>query len=225
MGSPPQSYDPVWDAKFRVQEWGKYPPEHVIRFVARNFYARPDRKAVRLLDLGCGPGANTWFMAREGFSVSAIDGSPTAIEQLTARLKKEGLTADARIGDFTSLPWEDGTFDGAVDNAALCTNPWPAARLAVAEVARVLKPGGVFCSAHFTDRCWGYGSGEEIEPGGFRELTEGPIAHLGFCRLLGRAQIGPLYQPFTDIEVDRLVQTLGGDRHQIEQWVVLCRKR
>ncbi|MEI9897627.1 MAG: hypothetical protein WDN28_28155 [Chthoniobacter sp.] len=51
------SWDPVWERLFREQEWGKYPPEHVIRFVARNFYKAPDRKQVRLLDLGGGTGA------------------------------------------------------------------------------------------------------------------------------------------------------------------------
>jgi tRNA G46 methylase TrmB len=57
------------------QEWGKYPPEHVIRFVARNFYRVPDRKYVHLLEVGCGPGANVWFMAREGFAVDECKAS------------------------------------------------------------------------------------------------------------------------------------------------------
>jgi len=66
------SFDPVWEEVFRAQEWGKYPPEHVIRAVARNFYKAPDRKAVKILDIGSGPGANTWYVAREGFSAVTL---------------------------------------------------------------------------------------------------------------------------------------------------------
>ena len=99
--------DPAWEQIFRSRQWGKYPPEHLVRFVAGNFYGAPNRGAVHLLEIGCGPGANVWFMAREGFTVSAIDGSPTAISLAGERLASEGLTADLRVGDFFSLPWPD----------------------------------------------------------------------------------------------------------------------
>ena len=97
------SWDPVWEEVFRAQEWGKYPPEYVIRFVARSFYGAPDRKAVRLLDLGCGPGACTWYMAREGFSAAGIDGSETAICRCAERLRNERLAADLKVGDYVVL--------------------------------------------------------------------------------------------------------------------------
>src|ERR1019366_5194304 len=81
-----QGWDPVWEQIFSTREWGKYPPEHVVRFVAGNFYRVPDRKEMCLLEVGCGPGANIWFMAREGFTVSRIDGSATSIKQGDGRL-------------------------------------------------------------------------------------------------------------------------------------------
>jgi SAM-dependent methyltransferase len=218
------SWDPAWEQVFRTQEWGKYPPEHVIRFVARAFYSAPDRKAVRLLDLGSGTGACTWFMAREGFSVSAIDGSATAIGRLETRLSADGLTVDARVGDFVTLPWPDGTFDGVVDNGALCGNRFDACRTAVAEVVRVLKPGGVFCSANLSDRSWGYGLGRRVEPGGFTDITDGPLAGKGFTLFMGRAQVDELYAPLEGTTVERTEWTLGGMAHRVEFWIVTGRK-
>src|SRR4051812_49166589 len=109
------SFDRIWEHIHTHQDWGKYPPEHVIRFIARAFYGAPDRSQVRILDVGAGQGACTWYVAREGFFVAAIDCAP-AIEKLKQRLSAERLAVDARAGDAVTLPWESGTFDAAIDN-------------------------------------------------------------------------------------------------------------
>ena len=221
---PSGSWNPVWEEIFRKREWGKYPPEHVVRFVARNWYAVRDRKVIRLLDVGAGPGANTWFMAREGFSVSAIDGSSTATERLHTRLAGEGLQADARVGDFKQLPWEDATFDGAIDNLAICTNPFESCRRVVHEVHRVLKPGGRFLSVSFTPRTWGYGTGKQVEKNGFDNLSEGPCSREGFCLFMDRQQVDELYGDFADVRVDTTLATLDDNARVVEHWIVSCRK-
>jgi len=218
------SWDPVWESVFRSQEWGKYPPEFVVRFVARRWYRVSQRHEVRLLDLGSGPGACAWYLAREGFSVSAIDGSPTAIAQLNTRLATEGLCADGHVGDIVELPWADDTFDGVIDNAALYANPFAQARRIISEVHRVLKPGGHLLSANFSDRCWGNGLGREIEPGGFTDIAEGPFKDKGFSRFSTREQVQELYGAFRDVVVDSVAWTLGGERHVMELWVVEGRK-
>lgn len=212
-----------WDETFRRQAWGKYPSEHVVRFVARNFFAAPDRRAVRLLDLGCGPGANTWFMAREGFTVSALDASPAAISQLELRLSGEGLNADAKVGDMATLPWAEHTFDGVVDNAALYCNRAAVCTRIVDEVARVLKPNGVFMSANFSDRTWGFGCGELVERNGFAEVTEGPLANKGFALFFDRAFVTELYGRFAEHTVERLAWTLDREQHEIAMWIVQAR--
>jgi len=217
-------WDPVWEEIYRREEWGKYPPEYVIRFVARNFYHVADRRRVRLLDLGCGPGACTWFMAREGFDVSGIDGSPTAIDRARKRLTNENLSADMRVGDYTTLPWNGEQFEGAVDCATLCHNTWQAARRTVSEVHRVLKPGGVFISSGFTDRTWGFGTGPCVEPGGFSHLSEGPMVGKGFSRFLPRTQIESLYEPLELVNVELISQTVENMSRLIEMWIVTCRK-
>jgi SAM-dependent methyltransferase len=217
-------WDPVWEEIFSSREWGKYPPEHVIRFVARNFYRAPDRKQVRLLEVGCGPGANVWFMAREGFTVSGIDGSSTAIEQASERLSREGLTADLRVGDYSTIPWPDSSFDGVVENVSLYCNRWDAVKRALGEICRVLKPGALFLSSFFTDRTWGYGRGTMVEPDGFIDITEGPLAGAGFVLFLNQARLYELYRDFTDIAVERSSWTMQGEQRLVEQFVITCHK-
>ena len=218
------TWNPQWESILRNKEWGKYPAEHVIRFVARNFYGATDRSKIRLLEIGCGPGANVWFMAREGFTVSAIDGSSTAIEKASQRLSSEGLAGDLRIGDFVQLPWPDDTFDGVVENVSLYTNPWIGIQRALAEVRRVLKSGAPFLSSFFTDRTWGYGDGEMIELDGFANIRSGPTANSGFCLFLKRSRVPELFCDFADVHVERISWTLDGEQHTVEQFVIACRK-
>jgi SAM-dependent methyltransferase len=218
------TWDPAWEQIFQSREWGKYPPEHVIRFIARNFYRVTDRSRIRLLEIGCGPGANVWFMAREGFTVSGIDGSSTAIQKARQRLTVEGVTADLRVGDFAQLPWPDDSFEGVVENVSLYTNPWTSIQRALREVRRVLKPGAPFLSSFFTDRTWGYGQGEMVEPDGFANIREGPLASAGFCLFLKRARVPDLFRDFSDVNVEYISWTLDGEQHLVEQFVITCRK-
>jgi SAM-dependent methyltransferase len=222
MSESSKSWDPVWETVFSNQEWGKYPSEYVIRFVARNFYKSADRSKVRLLDLGCGPGANTWYMAREGFAAAGIDGSETAVQRANERLQREGLNADVRCGDYVQLPWPDNYFDAVVDNVTLYCNRFAQGISAVNEVKRVLKPGGRFLSANFTDRCWGYGLGREVEPGAFVDIQEGPLVGKGLALFMSRSQVDILYRDFVDKTLDLLSYTVAG--HMIELWIVQCQK-
>jgi SAM-dependent methyltransferase len=218
------TWDPVWEGIFRSRNWGKYPPEHLIRFIARTFSMVNDRSKIRLLEIGCGPGANVWFMAREGFSVCGVDGSPTAIQRATERLANEGLVADLRAGDFAHLPWPDATFDAVVENVSLYCNPMEAIQRALEEVHRVLQPGAPFLSSFFSDRTWGYGLGDMVERDGFINLREGPLAHAGFCLFLNRERIPEVFHRFENIAVERISRTPDNERQQVEHLVITCNK-
>lgn len=63
-----------------TQEWGRYPSETVIRFITRNYY-KAEREKIKILDFGCGAGAHTWNLAREGFDEYAFDGSKSAMDK------------------------------------------------------------------------------------------------------------------------------------------------
>ena len=73
-----ESFDTIWETIHSKEEWGKYPSEPVIRFIARNYY-KLDRSSVKILDFGCGAGSNTCYLARVGFDTFAFDGSRSAI--------------------------------------------------------------------------------------------------------------------------------------------------
>ena len=97
------SWDQTWEAIYQTRGCNRYPSEEVIGFIMRHFSKVPDRKQVKILEIGCGQGANLSFLAREGFDAYGIDGSKTAIEKSKEMLKADGLNAHLQVGDFVEL--------------------------------------------------------------------------------------------------------------------------
>jgi SAM-dependent methyltransferase len=219
-----ETWDRIWDDIHRRRAWGKYPKEELIRFVAQNYYAAPDRKAVRFLDLGCGFGASTWYLAREGFTVDAIDGSAVVIERLRKRLAEEGLPATLAIGDIVDLPYPKNTFDCVVDIACLMCNTPDDTRRILDGVHDRLKVGGRLFSIAATPDSTGAGIGERIAEGTYRSVTEGSFADVGTVRFSSREAIQRIYARFSELRIDLSEYTLDGGATKVSNWVIEGRK-
>lgn len=220
------AWDGVWDEVFRERPWGKYPGEELIRFVAGAFYSAADRGAVKLLEVGCGPGANLWYMAREGFQVYGVDGSEHAVTLAKRRLDEEcaGWRGEVRCGDVVNLPYAEGSFDGVIDNAAICCNPFDDAVRIYAEMARVLKPGGRLFSRTFATGSWGDGSGTRLGHNAYL-VDEGPTLGMGCTRFTALEEIEVLLGETLELEsVERLSRTLDRREHEIKEWIIRANK-
>lgn len=225
MQTSPEPVVDYWEKVFAQRPWGAYPPEELVRFIARHFQAIPDRSRIRVLEIGCGPGPNIWFLAREGYGVAGIDGSPTAIRQAEERLQTEKLpAADLKVGNFASLPWSDACFDAVVDIAALYANPMQNIQTTIAEIARVLKPGGLFFGKMFADSTTGSRSGTMIEPGTVERPTDGPCAGNAIAHFFSRTELETLFSGYSRLLLDRVHRTDGGGMVDIVEWLVQAQK-
>jgi ubiquinone/menaquinone biosynthesis C-methylase UbiE len=218
------SWDPVWEKVFSAGDWGKYPPEELVRFVARNYFARPDHSSVQILDAGCGPGAGAWFMAREGFSVIGLDGSSSALKKAQNRLDAESLAAGWVRGDLVALPFRAETFDAVTDVAAISQNRLGGVRGFFSEVYRVLKPGGRFFVMLFRAGCWGDGMGLRVESGTYTHIAEGPLAGKGTTHFFSEEEIRDLFQPFRLLSWETSLRTYENRTREISFWVVIAEK-
>lgn len=100
-------------------------------------------KADLAVDIGCGEGDLALLLARGCRKVMAIDRSPKMLEVLQQRCKDENLhNLVCQRGEMEQLPLESGTADLAMMSQVLHHAADPAA--AVAEMARILQPGGRF---------------------------------------------------------------------------------
>lgn len=109
----------------------------------------------RVLDIGCAGGRNTVWLAQQGCDVWALDASFAMVEETRRRLAellgREEATRRVRVGAMRSLAAHaDGSFDLVVALGVLqdarSSEEWHAA---LAEVARVLRPGGLCLVANF----------------------------------------------------------------------------
>lgn len=92
----------------------------------------------RVLDLGCGTGWSSAFLARAGYEVVGVDLAPDMIAQ--ARRNSDVANLSFQVGDFEDLPFSD-EFDAVVFFGAL--HHAEDERQALASAFRALKPGGV----------------------------------------------------------------------------------
>lgn len=215
-------YAQHWDEKFRTRAWGRYPPEDLVRFMGRH-YKHAQKDAVRVLEVGCGPGANIWFLHREGFAVSAIDISPTGIDLAGERLRTEnrGLNTvepDLKVGNFAVLPWPDNHFDVVVDIFSLCANTVPVISQVVSEITRVLKPGGQLYSKSFGRNTTGYGGGTEIEPGTYDAIPSGPMHGMGIIHFFDHEDAKRVFgKGLTPVAIDVTTRSDVAAGNQIEE--------
>lgn len=73
----------------------------------------------RAIDLGCGEGDNAIFLARRGFSVTALDFAPAAIAKARRKAAAAGVDIEFLVDDLTNLRKVDGQFDLLVDYGTL----------------------------------------------------------------------------------------------------------
>ena len=214
-----------WEETFSSRTWGRYPPEELVRFIARTFGAAADRSAVRILEVGCGPGANLWYLRREGFTIAGIDGSPTAITQAADRLRAEGLlregdAVDLRQGHFATLPWPDASFDAVIDIEAVYANELETIRACLAEIHRVLKPAGLFFGKMFGTKTAGFGTGISLEANTFLDPTVGPCAGFGLSHFFTEAELRQLFSAFARLSLDWVHRTDRGGTVEVFEWLV-----
>ena len=138
--------------------------------------------AARVLDVATGTGRVPLLLARQpwfGGEIYGIDIAPAMLAQARAKIAAAAMPARVvlREGDAGSLPWPDGAFDLVISLEALEFFPRP--RRALAEMARVLEPGGTLVVSKYPDR-WA------------RALPLKGLTRRGITRLLQRLGFGEI---------------------------------
>jgi SAM-dependent methyltransferase len=153
-------------------------PANCREYVAMHHHLRVDH-GDRLLDMACGAGLAMELATLRGASCCGIDASA----RLVAVARDRVPDADVRVGDMAALPWPDAGFDVVTSFRGI----WGTTEGAVAELSRVVRPGGrvgltVWGNLKMSPGAWA------LQP--FRLAAPPAVAHQAAMVALGRPGIG-----------------------------------
>ncbi len=135
------------------------------------------RGARRALDLGCGVGRHALALADAGFEVEAFDGAESGLDVLRAEAASRGLAIGLKHGNADTLPYPDASFDFVLSWNVIYHGTMGDAGARIAEIWRVLKPGGLYQGTMLPTRNSNYGLGRLVAPGTF--VMDGPDEERG----------------------------------------------
>ena len=222
-----KSWNKGWDKVFSENTWGKYPSEPLVRFVGSNYKDLFKNSNMKVLEIGCGTGANLWFLCNSKFKTYGIDGSSIAISQAKKNMKKHRVKPKLFTQDIIELPFRDNYFDLVLDIECLYSNSEEKLKTIMSEIYRVMKPNSRFFSLSFSTRTSGYKSGKKYnkERHTFTNLKKGPFKkNYGIIRFMDQIAIKRLYKIFKIEKIEKVSRTYNNLNNMIEEWVILSNK-
>ncbi len=130
-----------WNNAFQTRGRVFHEPQEDVPGVAKLFEKNGVR---RLLDLGCGSGRHTVFLAKKGFEVYGIDNAAAGLKLTEDWLRQEGLQANLKLGSiYEPLPYADNFFDALISIQVINHGNIESIRKLIAEIQRILRPNGL----------------------------------------------------------------------------------
>jgi SAM-dependent methyltransferase len=194
----------------------RYPSETLVRLLARQLRGQ---SALRVLDFGCGTGANLAHVASLGHEVAGVEVSSSAIDLARARLESQRLSCRIEwVAPGAALPYPDGVFDLLIAWQVLYYNDRGGWAAAVRELERVARPGALIVIATAAP---GDVSQLESEPLGGGEYRSQVAGQEGCVLTIpDRHELGALF-PGRELDVGEFGSILNGTRTR--HWVVTYR--
>jgi cyclopropane fatty-acyl-phospholipid synthase-like methyltransferase len=169
-----------WDARFIAPEYiFGTEPNVFLRSQAGLF-----KPGQRILDIACGEGRNSVWLAQQGCRVLGMDVSPLALKKAAALAENNGVELELRLADVRDWEWAPAAYDAVV--CIFIQFAAPAERTRLFEgLTAALKPGGVLVLQGYTPKQVEYKTGGPPDAAHMytREMLERAFAGLQIMHL------------------------------------------
>jgi SAM-dependent methyltransferase len=125
--------------RFGTPPWVLGPRQELVELVESGRIA-----PCRVIDLGCGTGDNSIYLARHGFDVTGVDFAPSAIAEAKRKAEAAGVEIAFYVDDLTNLETTYGTFDFLVDYGTLDDLSADDRERYIQSVLPLTRPGSLF---------------------------------------------------------------------------------
>lgn len=184
-----------------------YPHNQLIKYCLRRWPQREARGAIKVLDLGCGNGINSWFLAREGFQVTATDISVQGINATRQRLLGDGLSATLRVESADVIDELPESFDLVICVGVLEVVGIKVAQRIIKSVHQILRSGGEAFFLFAGDLSYNLG---DKTPYNLHGYSEKEVQSLG--------------KDFSGVLIDKSISTFDGQKTMHFEWKMLMEK-
>jgi 2-polyprenyl-3-methyl-5-hydroxy-6-metoxy-1,4-benzoquinol methylase len=142
----------MWDQRYSTEEYayGTAPND----FLKEKYNVIPKGKVLSLAE---GEGRNAVFLAKQGYSVTAVDGSEVGLSKAKKLAEANGVTIELVQADLAGFDIGENHWDGIV--SIFCPLPSALRKAMHKKVVAGLKPNGVFLSEAYTPNQLKYGTG------------------------------------------------------------------
>jgi len=223
------TYDKNWKEIYESGKMlNKYPFDALVTFTFRKFGKIKDKSKIKVLDIGCGAGNNSWFFAKEGFDITGIDISKHAIEYAKKRFEEEDLKGKFYQKSFFEIKDLKENYNLIVDRGSLCTQEFNDIETILLNINNKLSNNGYFISFFYN---------KEIPQIKHYKTVDGITF---FAKNNKNAPMGKRVTLLNDISVDRLFNKFDYElyKHQnipikvsediltgISEFIIICKKK
>ncbi|MDO9162361.1 MAG: class I SAM-dependent methyltransferase [Methylococcaceae bacterium] len=203
-----------------------WPWSDIVSLVHRHCKPIISKGGGRILELGCGAGANIPLFRALGMEYFAIEGSPTIVKQLNQRYPD--LVDNIMVGDFTLEQPFECDFDLVIDRAALTHNNTASIKNALQIAFDSLKLGGIFIGSDWFSKNHDDFSGGEVSDDEFTRTnhTKGSFAGVGKVHFSNERHLRDLFTQYEIVSMEEKLMRRyePKDNHQFASWNIVARK-
>jgi SAM-dependent methyltransferase len=170
----PEEAREFWEARYREARLYGTEPTSAARELAPIFRAHRVRT---ILEAGCGSGRDALHYAREGFEVTGLEWSASALAWISRQAEAENLRIRLCQGDLLEADLPLGGFDAAVAIHLIHLQTEPLRRAMVNRLWRLTRDAGLIVMANYSTREAGFDTWESYPERNTRVDPKGKVVH------------------------------------------------